>query len=561
MSARRKRTHKRAAAQVSSPASPWWLRAPALAVTLVICAGTAAVRLRLAGVPLERDEGEYAYAGQLILQGIPTYHLAYNMKFPGTYYAYSLFLAVFGQTPSGIHTGLLLMNLATAVVLFFVGRRLLGEFGGAIAASTFAVMSLDRWILGVFAHATHFVLLPTLLALLLLLRAVDTRRAAGFVGAGVLLGIAVLMKQQAIFLLLFGMAFALAGVRANEGKWAPALKHTALVAAGAVVVFAVLCGVLAQQGVLQRFWFWTFQYASAYVAEVPLWDAWSPLVFAWNVITQANLPIWSFGAFGAAILWLGRWSAQARLFVTGLLLASFLAVCPGFYFREHYFILLLPAAGLCAGVGAVWIERLLARRVSAPLARAGALLVVLAAIAAYVANEGTYLFSMDTRELSRSRYGGNPFVEAPEIARHIQQQTGPDDPVAVLGSEPEIYFYAQRKSATGYIYTYALMEPQPYAARMQAEMIREITAMHPKYLVFAAVATSWQTRRTSDTTILRWADRYTDTCYEVVGLADIYSPAQSAVLWYAELTGYQPRSKNLIYTFVRKSDAPCAVAP
>src|SRR5207302_8622565 len=203
-----------------------------------------------------------------------------------------------------------------------------------------------------------------------------------------------------------------------------------------------LCGVFAQQGVLQRFWFWTFQYASAYVAEVPLWDAWSPLVFAWNVITQANLPIWSFGAFGAAILWLGRWSARTRLFITGLLLASFLAVCPGFYFREHYFILLLPAAGLCAGVGAVWIERLLARRVSAPLARAGALLVVLAAIAAYVANEGAYLFSMDTRELSRSLYGGNPFVEAPEIARHIQQQTGPDDPVAILGSEPEIYFYA-----------------------------------------------------------------------------------------------------------------------
>jgi hypothetical protein len=28
-----------------------------------------------------------------------------------------------------------------------------------------------------------------------------------------------------------------------------------------------------------------------------------------------------------------------------------------------------------------------------------------------------------------------------------------------------------------------------------------------------------------------------------------------------ELAGYQPRSKNLIYTFVRKSDAPCAVAP
>src|SRR5947209_3539686 len=50
------------------------------------------VRLRIAEVPLERDEGEYAYAGQLILQHIPPYQLAYNMKFPGTYYAYSVIL-------------------------------------------------------------------------------------------------------------------------------------------------------------------------------------------------------------------------------------------------------------------------------------------------------------------------------------------------------------------------------------------------------------------------------------------------------------------------------------
>ena len=44
----------------------------------------AAVRLRLLNLPLERDEGEYACAGQLMLQGIPPYEFAYNMKFPGT---------------------------------------------------------------------------------------------------------------------------------------------------------------------------------------------------------------------------------------------------------------------------------------------------------------------------------------------------------------------------------------------------------------------------------------------------------------------------------------------
>lgn len=73
---------------------------------------TSAIRIRLLSVPLERDEGEYAYAGQLILQGIPPYTLAYNMKMPGIYAIYAGILSVFGQTQTSIHLGLLVFNLA-----------------------------------------------------------------------------------------------------------------------------------------------------------------------------------------------------------------------------------------------------------------------------------------------------------------------------------------------------------------------------------------------------------------------------------------------------------------
>jgi len=42
-------------------------------------------RLHLLSVPFERDEGEYAYMGTLILDGHSPYTFAYNMKYPGTY--------------------------------------------------------------------------------------------------------------------------------------------------------------------------------------------------------------------------------------------------------------------------------------------------------------------------------------------------------------------------------------------------------------------------------------------------------------------------------------------
>src|SRR5476649_2004510 len=78
----------------------WWFM-------LVVLALVAVARLRLLDFPLERDEGEYAYAGQLLLQGIPPYELAYNMKFPGTYAAYAVIMALFGETPAGIHFGVI----------------------------------------------------------------------------------------------------------------------------------------------------------------------------------------------------------------------------------------------------------------------------------------------------------------------------------------------------------------------------------------------------------------------------------------------------------------------
>src|ERR1700694_3996957 len=79
-------------------------------LTLVIVL-FAAIRYRLREMPLERDEGEYAYAGQLILQGVPPYQLAYNMKLPGTYVAYAVLMAVFGQTLVGVRIGMLAVLL------------------------------------------------------------------------------------------------------------------------------------------------------------------------------------------------------------------------------------------------------------------------------------------------------------------------------------------------------------------------------------------------------------------------------------------------------------------
>src|SRR6266480_2295965 len=110
-----------------------------LGATLIV---VLAARIRLLGLPLERDEGEYAYSGQLLLQGIPPYQLAYSMKFPGTSVAYALLMSIFGDSITAIHVGLITVNLGTTIFILLIGRRLLGEIGGTAAAATFSVLTL-----------------------------------------------------------------------------------------------------------------------------------------------------------------------------------------------------------------------------------------------------------------------------------------------------------------------------------------------------------------------------------------------------------------------------------
>jgi 4-amino-4-deoxy-L-arabinose transferase-like glycosyltransferase len=333
----------------------------AWAAVALVLVGAAFVRWRYAGVALERDEGEYAYAGQLILQGIPPYQLAYNMKFPGTYYAYSLVLGVLGQTPWAIRIGLLVINALTTGLVFLIARRLVGLGGAVTAAIVFVILSLDRNVLGVFAHATHFVLLPALAGLYLLLDQSRAERPLRLAAAGVLLGIAVIMKQPGAFFLALGGVVVLVREWQRRPREIRVSSRRMLAFCGGAVAPMLLLGlVLAWQGVFGRFWFWTIDYARAYVGETPTAAAWDGLRLGWLLTTEVTRAFWFLGAVGALLLFVTRWSATTRTWIAAFAVVSFLAVCPGFYFRRHYFVLALPAVAILTGVATPSIANLAA---------------------------------------------------------------------------------------------------------------------------------------------------------------------------------------------------------
>ena len=149
-------------------------------------------------------------------------------------------------------------------------------------------------------------------------------------------------------------------------------------------------------------------------------------------------------------------------------------------------------------------------------------------------------------------YGVNPFPESVEIAEYIKNHSTKDDKIAVIGSEPQICFYANRKSATGYIYVYGLMEPQDYASKMQIDMINEIEKARPKYTVIINVATSWLQRPNSDRTIFKWAQIYFGINYRTAGFVDIFRGGNSKAYWDDEARRNRPTSQFNVYVLERR---------
>jgi len=68
-------------------------------------------------------------------------------------------------------------------------------------------------------------------------------------------------------------------------------------------------------------------------------------------------------------LWMTPWPRQTRFLLTAFLATSVISTVPGFYFRAHYFILLLPAVALFTGVAVISIANRLANVLSSRTAR------------------------------------------------------------------------------------------------------------------------------------------------------------------------------------------------
>ncbi len=500
------------------------------------------VRIRLLNIPLERDEAEYAYMGQLMLQGIPPFEMAYNMKFPGTHLMYAIFMSIFGQTTIGIHLGLLIINLCSILFIYLFVKKIIGNNGALIAAAIYAILSLSNSVLGFAAHATHFLIFPAIAGTFVLYKTINNDKKILYFLSGILLGIVPLMKQQGIFFCVFGASFLLLSFFLYKRKNVKAFSlRFILFIFGGLIPFGLMLIILKLCGVFDKFWFWTFQYAMEYEQQVNLSDAFPLFKRMFLIVTTDYYLIWIFAALGITALFIHPKlkKTPSILFILLFTIFSFLSVCPGLYFRPHYFIVLLPAIAILYSILFDFIINL---HWNIKKLKYLSFLILIFPVLLGLVLQKDYLFIQDPKYICRKTYGfANVFIESIRIADYIKQSSEKSDKVAIIGSEPQIFFYSDRHSATGYIFTFSLNENQKNKYKMQKEMISEIENAHPKFIIYFPDSIYY---------ISKWIKPYLHkNQYQISGIVDMY-PGLTIYKWNNDALIYKPRSE--VYAIIYK---------
>jgi hypothetical protein len=500
----------------------------------------------------ERDEGEYAYSAWLMAKGLSPYQHSFLQKPPMIIYTY---VVAAWLDPSAVWPPRLLAALflaGTAASLWSTARTL----HGSVAAWATLWLLLPMLALpGLLAHAANterFMIFPMCAAVSVYVRHRKSPKAWPWLLFGALTVVALLYKPIASAVFAFVALAWLVERWLTERRAGPILAATGAAALGASAVAAVALAWFALRGTLGTMWEAAFVYNRLY--------AQSNGIFTERIVMFAGI----FGrAFWPALLpiaWLFVGRPRHWWISACLAAVSYASALPDY--GGHYYVMAVPMLALAAGHGLAAFSETIAPRLSrwralakgtvrapdAPSTLGNISAALGAAITAVLsfacAARLMPQMSLSPDELVRQTYGKNPFVESKEVGKRVAALTSPEDRVFIAGSEPQILYYAKRRSPTRFVVMYPAMIPTPVAGDYQREIVDALQQSAPKVIVLSTTSSSWLAEPTSPAILrpylasLRQSGRY-----PIVGG---YVPAATGGRWIEPIDDDSVRHASLI---------------
>lgn len=434
------------------------------------------------------DAAFFALAGQLVRDGGVPYLAFWDHKPPLIYLINALALAVSDGAIWGVWLATVGALLAALGMGYAAMRRTFGATAAVVGATCFS------FSLGITVpfNLTEGYVLPVQAAVMLLVSRWSPKHGSVLVpalGAGVLAGLAFLLRPNLVGAPV-AMATAMGVTLLIARRPAELVRLFGGLVAGAVLVIGPVLLWLAEAGALDDFWNQVFQYNFVYAAAS--WGARIRTAFHGMALTTVYgtllLPLAGWvvamyrlrmgnrsSAVVPVLLYLTLWAPTELVF----------ASVPGRTYTHYFAPLLLPLAyltALAASVAFAAVDR--AASPATSRLRRPRVTALLSGVVAIVP-VGHTLFDVRNRRLRSER------AEQVDVtAQYVRANTTPSTPLFVWGHASDIYFLADRKPATRFVYPLALLTPGYTDSRLVAAFLDELRASAPALIVDATPNTS-----------------------------------------------------------------------
>ncbi len=436
------------------------------------------IRFHHFDIVLERDEGEFAYAGQEILCGKLPYKDFYNMKFPGVYYINALIFYFLGDSIFAIKTSLLFTNFGSAFFLLRFTNLWYNQQIGKFAAGIFLIFCSCFSAQGWTANAEHFVVFFGLIGIYYSSLFISKQRFKYLIFSGIFLALSTICKQHGFFYILFVFLQLLNFTVLSKFpkiNYFQLFKQLSVFVVGIAVPISLMLVYFFQKNIFSEFYFLTFTYASAYTSmETNISEIWHFRPIFWD-------------AFGFWLLFFSmiycafrrrkffKENLDAFLFFA----CSFAATSMGWYYRAHYFQLMFPAGAIMSAyilfnIEAFWKTKFITKDIYLSLSCIAVLIL-----------QSEYIFKFDSITVNNVMYNSYGFNENKWIGDKINQSFRDKKySIGIIGNEPEIFFYTKKQSSTSFIYNYSLVEKHKYADSITQQYFKQFEESKPEILLY-----------------------------------------------------------------------------
>lgn len=453
--------------------------------------------------PFERDEGEYAYSAMILKDGFLPYKNSFLQKPPMIVYAYYLAQLI---NKKAFWPPRLLMALSTFLTMIIVGKiakREWGESAQWIAMFLFVPMIMFPVLTPFAANTEKFMILPLVFLIYLFLKNKSSKKRLVWLVSGVLGSLTVFYKPISFPVIVVVFFFWIRDYFQREKNVRKVFALSLFFVIGFFITSLLILLPFIVTRTLNYFFEAVIIFNSFYIKNfgnplINLSNYLKKFFYYWYIL----IPLLIFPFFKRP---------KNFSFYVSLFFISFLTIFSSpmghYYLQLIPFLTLMITGSLTEIINLFKKDQQLLFQILLPM-------IIICFMIYPIKNQ----FYLTPEELNVWVYGRvNPFYEATIIGKIVKEKTLTNDYIFVAGSEPEIYFYSQRKSPTRFIITYPLNLNTPFRIKYQKEVVNDLTKKPPKIIVISQKQHSGLWDKNSPRIFLDFLNHLLDNQYQLIG--------------------------------------------